>query len=136
MNIEAHINSVNLNDGTEFPYLGPTMKAIRETRAVTKQISKKHATTKKRCQTILTRQLYTKKSELQRLKHPVRMLEFEKNDLEQKFRTANQTSQYRNLTYTHKFNDCCYAYDSQATIKQTSRCRLTPQLEQFICLNG
>lgn len=43
----------------------------------------------------LEMQLYERKEAVQELEHTVRILEFEKEDLEQKLRIANEISQYR-----------------------------------------
>ncbi len=43
----------------------------------------------------LEKQLYERKEAVQELEHTVRILEFEKGDLEQKLRIANEISQYR-----------------------------------------
>jgi len=44
---------------------------------------------------MLEKQLYERKETVQKLEHTVRMMEFEKEDLEQKLRIANEISQYR-----------------------------------------
>ncbi len=44
---------------------------------------------------LLEKQLYERKEAVQELEHTVRILEFEKEDLEQKLRIANEISQYR-----------------------------------------
>lgn len=43
----------------------------------------------------LEKQLYERKEAVQELEHTVRILKFEKEDLEQKLRIANEISQYR-----------------------------------------
>ena len=44
---------------------------------------------------MLEKQLYERKEAVQKLEHTIRMLKFEKEDLEQKLRIANEISQYR-----------------------------------------
>ena len=44
---------------------------------------------------MLKKQLYERKEAVQELEHTVRILKFEKEDLEQKLRIANEISQYR-----------------------------------------
>ena len=44
---------------------------------------------------LLEKQLYERKEAVQKLEHTVRILKFEKEDLEQKLRIANEISQYR-----------------------------------------
>lgn len=44
---------------------------------------------------VLEKQLYERKEAVQELEHTVRILKFEKEDLEQKLRIANEISQYR-----------------------------------------
>ena len=44
---------------------------------------------------MLEKQLYERKEAVQKLEHTVRILKFEKEDLEQKLRIANEISQYR-----------------------------------------
>lgn len=44
---------------------------------------------------MLEKQLYERKETVQELEHTIRMLKFEKEDLEQKLRIANEISQYR-----------------------------------------
>ena len=44
---------------------------------------------------MLEKQLYERKEVVQELEHTVRILKFEKEDLEQKLRIANEISQYR-----------------------------------------
>lgn len=43
----------------------------------------------------LEKQLYERKEAVQELEHTVHILKFEKEDLEQKLRIANEISQYR-----------------------------------------
>ncbi len=43
----------------------------------------------------LEKQLYERKEAVQELEHTIRILKFEKEDLEQKLRIANEISQYR-----------------------------------------
>lgn len=44
---------------------------------------------------MLERQLLERKEDVRKLEHTVRILKFEKEDLEQKLRIANEISQYR-----------------------------------------
>ena len=44
---------------------------------------------------MLEKQLLERKEDVRKLEHTVHMLEFEKEDLEQKLRIANEISQYR-----------------------------------------
>ena len=44
---------------------------------------------------MLERQLLERKEDVRKLEHTVHMLEFDKEDLEQKLRIANEISQYR-----------------------------------------
>lgn len=44
---------------------------------------------------MLEKQLYERKETVQKLEHTVRILKFEKEDLEQKIRIANEISQYK-----------------------------------------
>lgn len=44
---------------------------------------------------MLEKQLYERKEAVQELEHTVRILKFEKEDLEQKLRIANEIFQYR-----------------------------------------
>lgn len=44
---------------------------------------------------MLERQLLERKEDVRKLEHTVHMLEFDKEDLEQKLRIANKISQYR-----------------------------------------